>query len=40
MNNAVSNDRYKDILTPYHDRKVIFIEDESHRSQMGEMRKT
>lgn len=39
MNNAVSNDRYKDILTPYHDRKVIFIEDESHRSQMGEMRK-
>ncbi|MFB9769957.1 type I restriction endonuclease subunit R [Lactiplantibacillus modestisalitolerans] len=39
LNNAVSNDRYKATLTPYHDRRVIFIEDESHRSQFGEMRK-
>lgn len=39
LNNAVKNNRYKDVLTPYHDRKVIFIEDEAHRSQFGEMRK-
>ncbi|WP_137596702.1 type I restriction endonuclease subunit R [Paucilactobacillus kaifaensis] len=39
LNNAVSGDRYKDVLTPYHDQRVIFIEDEAHRSQFGEMRK-
>ena len=39
LNNAVSNDRYKNVLTPFHDQKVIFIEDEAHRSQFGEMRK-
>jgi type I restriction enzyme R subunit len=39
LNHAISNDRYKDILTKYHDKKVIFIEDEAHRSQFGEMRK-
>lgn len=39
LNNAVQNTRYKDVLTSYHDRRVIFIEDEAHRSQFGEMRK-
>jgi len=39
LNNAVMNDRYKDILAPYHDKRVIFIEDEAHRSQFGSMRK-
>lgn len=39
LSNAVENDKYKAILTPYHDKKVAFIEDEAHRSQFGEMRK-
>jgi type I restriction enzyme R subunit len=39
MNSALRNDRYKAVLTPYHDRKVAFIEDEAHRSQFGDMRK-
>lgn len=39
LNNAVSGSRYKDVLTPFHDQRVIFIEDEAHRSQFGEMRK-
>ncbi|WP_203650305.1 type I restriction endonuclease subunit R [Secundilactobacillus yichangensis] len=40
LNYAIQNDRYKDLLTPYHDVKVVFIEDEAHRSQFGEMRKS
>lgn len=39
LSNAVKNDRFKSVLTPYHDRKVAFIEDECHRSQFGKMRK-
>lgn len=39
LNNAVTSDKYKNILAPYHDKRVIFIEDEAHRSQFGEMRK-
>ncbi|MEJ6347708.1 type I restriction endonuclease subunit R [Holzapfeliella sp. He02] len=39
MNNAVSKDYYKNLLAPYRDKKVIFIEDEAHRSQFGDMRK-
>ena len=39
LNNAVQNNKYKKELTPYHDRKVVFIEDEAHRSQFGDMRK-
>lgn len=39
MNNAVNNSKYKGLLTSYHDKRVIFIEDEAHRSQFGEMRK-
>lgn len=36
---AINSDKYKSILTPYHDAKVVFIEDEAHRSQFGKMRK-
>lgn len=40
MNVAVhQSNRYKKLLDQYHDKKVIFIEDECHRSQFGEMRK-
>ena len=39
LNNAVTSDNFKNILAPYHDKRVIFIEDEAHRSQFGEMRK-
>lgn len=39
MNNAVNNPKYKGLLTSYHDKRVVFIEDEAHRSQFGEMRK-
>lgn len=39
LNNAVTSDKFKNILAPYHDKRVIFIEDEAHRSQFGEMRK-
>jgi type I restriction enzyme R subunit len=39
LNNAINSPRYKDLLDSYHDRRVIFIEDEAHRSQFGEMRK-
>jgi type I restriction enzyme R subunit len=39
LSNAVKNDRYKRVLTQYHDKKVAFIEDECHRSQFGKMRK-
>ena len=37
MNNSVKNPRYKDIMEPYRDKKVIFIIDECHRSQFGKM---
>ncbi|GAW98728.1 type I restriction endonuclease subunit R [Secundilactobacillus mixtipabuli] len=39
LNYAIKNNQYKSLLTPYHDAKVVFIEDEAHRSQFGEMRK-
>jgi type I restriction enzyme R subunit len=40
LNNAVKEDsRYKNILEPFHDKHVIFIEDEAHRTQFGDMRK-
>lgn len=39
LSNAVKSDRYKKVLTPYHDERVAFIEDECHRSQFGKMRK-
>ena len=37
---AVKNDRYKDVMLPYQNEKVIFIIDECHRSQFGDMHKS
>lgn len=37
MTNAVKNPRYASILDLYKDEKVIFVIDECHRSQFGEM---
>ena len=39
MSNACKNDRYVDIINPLKDKKVIFIIDECHRSQFGDMHK-
>ena len=39
MANAVKNPRYKNILEKYKKEKVIFIIDECHRSQFGDMHK-
>ncbi|MGG1218222.1 type I restriction endonuclease subunit R [Priestia endophytica] len=39
MNNAIKNPRYSDIMEPYKQEKVVFIIDECHRSQFGNMRK-
>lgn len=40
MANAVKNPKYSKILDNYKDEKVIFIIDECHRSQFGEMHTT
>ncbi|WP_258553480.1 DEAD/DEAH box helicase family protein, partial [Leuconostoc mesenteroides] len=37
--NAVKNPRHRSVLEPYKEQRVIFIEDEAHRTQFGEMRK-
>ncbi|MSS43028.1 type I restriction endonuclease subunit R [Anaerosalibacter bizertensis] len=37
MSNAIKNPKYKDIMEPYRNKKVIFIIDECHRSQFGKM---
>ncbi|MFB1097410.1 type I restriction endonuclease subunit R [Terribacillus sp. JSM ZJ617] len=39
MNNAVKNPKYAEIMAPYKQERVIFIIDECHRSQFGDMRK-
>src|SRR5690606_25270660 len=39
MNNAIKNPRYKDIMETFKEERVIFIIDECHRSQFGEMHK-
>ena len=39
MANAVKNDRYSKIMDSYKNEKVIFIIDECHRSQFGDMHK-
>ena len=39
MANAIKNDRYTKIMEKYKDEKVIFIIDECHRSQFGDMHK-
>lgn len=37
MSNAVKTARYASVMDPYKDEKVIFIIDECHRSQFGDM---
>ena len=39
MANAIKNDKYSKIMNDYKDEKVIFIIDECHRSQFGDMHK-
>ena len=39
MANAIKNDRYAKIMDQYRDEKVVFIIDECHRSQFGDMHK-
>jgi type I restriction enzyme, R subunit len=39
MNNAIKNPRYAKIMEPYKQERVVFIIDECHRSQFGDMRK-
>ena len=39
MANAVKNPRYAKVMEDYRDQKVVFIIDECHRSQFGEMHK-
>ena len=39
MANAVKNSRYAKIMSSYADEKVVFIIDECHRSQFGDMHK-
>ncbi len=37
MANAVKSKRYETLMDEYHDKKVVFIIDECHRSQFGKM---
>ena len=37
MNVALSNSKYENIMAPYKNKRVVFIIDECHRSQFGEM---
>lgn len=39
LSNAVKNDKYKHVMEQYKDEKIIFIIDECHRTQFGEMHK-
>lgn len=39
MNNAIKNPRYSEYMDKYRNERVIFIVDECHRSQFGEMHK-
>lgn len=39
MNNAVKNHKYTEVMAPYRQERVVFIIDECHRSQFGDMRK-
>lgn len=39
MANAINNPRYAELMKKYRDEKVIFIIDECHRSQFGDMHK-
>ncbi|MGL5753254.1 MAG: type I restriction endonuclease subunit R, partial [Paraclostridium sp.] len=40
MANAIKSDRYAKVMDQYRDEKVIFIIDECHRSQFGDMHKS
>lgn len=37
MSNAIKGERYKKIMEPYKNKRVVFIIDECHRSQFGKM---
>ena len=37
MSNACKNDKYQEVINRYEGKKVVFILDECHRSQFGEM---
>lgn len=39
MNNAIKSPRYTKVMEPYKQEHVVFIIDECHRSQFGDMRK-
>ncbi|WP_306426524.1 type I restriction endonuclease subunit R [Bacillus wiedmannii] len=39
MNHAIKNPKYTQIMEPYKQENVVFIIDECHRSQFGDMRK-
>lgn len=39
MANAINNPRYAELMEKYRDEKVVFIIDECHRSQFGDMHK-
>lgn len=39
MSNAVKNARYASVMDAYKDQKIVFIIDECHRSQFGDMHK-
>jgi type I restriction enzyme R subunit len=39
MNNAIKNERYTVYMEPYKNERVVFIVDECHRSQFGDMHK-
>lgn len=39
MANAVKNSHYSDVMDMYKNEKVVFIIDECHRSQFGDMHK-
>lgn len=39
MSNAVKNARYANVMDVYKDQKIVFIIDECHRSQFGDMHK-
>ena len=40
MANAINSPRYLELMEKYKDEKVVFIIDECHRSQFGDMHKT
>ncbi|MEG1870851.1 MAG: type I restriction endonuclease subunit R, partial [Peptostreptococcaceae bacterium] len=40
MANAIKNDRYAKVMDQYREEKVVFIIDECHRSQFGDMHKS